>query len=335
MNKLASVVTHRDRDGGGTEDQPTIFSYDAMGRPTNVHFPDGSNEVSTYQFGQLKTWQTRKGQTKTIGYDARGRESSHTWNDGQTPGINRTWDPASRLTMIQNSAAAINYGYDDAGQVEWENEYVTGADTAVQTNYVRYGNGAIWRVQYPNGLLSARAYTARGQLKTVWENSPGWWRVAIDYNYYPDGKVEHQDYGNGMRTGFDYDDRGFTRIVNHYYNPAGWQNYSWRYYWRDERDRIVAWQKSTANGSNPMENGRGNHYYYDAEGELTDGYYGAADPLEQPEQLAAGRPFQLRRAREPEELGSPGQPRLDELHPEGQWPEPVSGVVALLDHQLR
>ena len=27
-----------------------------------------------------------------------------------------------------------------------------------------------------------------------------------------------------------------------------------------------------------MENGRGDHYWYDAEGQLTDAYYGAVDP---------------------------------------------------------
>ena len=52
--------------------------------------------------------------------------------------------------------------------------------------------------------------------------------------------------------------------------------------WRDQRDRIVAWQKSTANGANPTEDGRGNRYYYDEEGQLTDAYYGALDPAGNP-----------------------------------------------------
>src|SRR5205085_1257082 len=50
MKKLYTVTTHRDRDDGGTENQPTIFSYDLMGKPTDVQFPDGSHETSSYQF---------------------------------------------------------------------------------------------------------------------------------------------------------------------------------------------------------------------------------------------------------------------------------------------
>jgi len=48
--------------------------------------------------------------------------------------------------------------------------------------------------------------------------------------------------------------------------------------YRDERDRITAYQKSTANSINPMEDGRGNHYQYAAEGQLTDVWYEAVDP---------------------------------------------------------
>ena len=39
MKKLYTVTTHRLKDGGGTEDQQTVFSYDLTGRLTNVGFP--------------------------------------------------------------------------------------------------------------------------------------------------------------------------------------------------------------------------------------------------------------------------------------------------------
>jgi RHS repeat-associated protein len=56
-----------------------------------------------------------------------------------------------------------------------------------------------------------------------------------------------------------------------------------RNYYRDDRDRIVALQRGSNNGANPMENGRGDHFWYDAEGQLTDGYYGALDPVNNPQ----------------------------------------------------
>jgi RHS repeat-associated protein len=76
---------------------------------------------------------------------------------------------------------------------------------------------------------------------------------------------------------YGYDGRGFFSWLYHH---RGWpyQTLSARTYWRDERDRITAYQKSTANSINPMEDGRGNHYQYDAEGQLTDAWYDEVEP---------------------------------------------------------
>jgi RHS repeat-associated protein len=94
--------------------------------------------------------------------------------------------------------------------------------------------------------------------------------------------VDHQDYGNGVRSAFGYDDRGFTNLTNTYLvSPV--QTYTSRTYWRDDRDRITAWVKSNNTVNNPLENGRGDRYTYDAFGQpaITDwfgnysyGYYG-------------------------------------------------------------
>ena len=80
---------------------------------------------------------------------------------------------------------------------------------------------------------------------------------------------------------YGYDGRGFFNWLHHH-RASPDQNYSTRTYWRDERDRITAYQKSTDNSVNPMEDGRGNHYWYDPEGQLTDAYYGALNPATNP-----------------------------------------------------
>ena len=278
MKKLAQVTTHRDKDAGGREDQLTAFYYDLMGRPQNTYFPDNTNEYSTYEFGQLKTWKTRRNQTKTIVYDARGREVTQSWNDQVTPGVSRSWDDANRLTSISNIFSSIDYNYDDAGQVIWEGNDIAGSGGRTQTNYYRYPSGEVAHLHYPGGTLVRRDYTARGQLQaTGWDDDDNnWWMQLVHYNYLPDGKVWSQDYGNGMRSAFDHDERGMIRVVDHYrVSPA--QDYSWRRYWRDDRDRITAFQKGTSS-YNPMENGRGDRFAYDWEGQLTDGWYNAADP---------------------------------------------------------
>ena len=104
---------------------------------------------------------------------------------------------------------------------------------------------------------------------------------VIDYTYLADGKVDHADYRNGVHSAYGYDGRGMTNSIQ--YTRGDGANLSSRTYWRDERDRITAYQKSTQNSVNPMENGRGDHYWYDGEGQLTDAYYNAVDPANNPQ----------------------------------------------------
>src|SRR5947208_10882439 len=66
------------------------------------------------------------------------------------------------------------------------------------------------------------------------------------------------------------------------YNLNSGQELTKRIYYRDERDRVTSFQKGSGNPANPMEDGRGDHYWYDAEGQLTDADYGAIDPAMNP-----------------------------------------------------
>jgi len=95
------------------------------------------------------------------------------------------------------------------------------------------------------------------------------------YNYRQDGKLNYQDYANGVHTAFGYDDRGF---LNQETISRGGQTYSQRTLYRDDRDRITAFQKSNNSAANPMENGHGDRFRYDEEGQLVEAWYNAADP---------------------------------------------------------
>ncbi len=114
-------------------------------------------------------------------------------------------------------------------------------------------------------------YNSRGQLNTtgVSDGNGNWIFQFTNYYYLADGKVAHQDYGNGVATSLGYEERGFIQIVDHW-RPSLQQDVSWRQYWRDDRDRITAFQKSYNPGANPMEDGRGDRFAYDNEGQLTD-----------------------------------------------------------------
>jgi filamentous hemagglutinin len=96
--------------------------------------------------------------------------------------------------------------------------------------------------------------------------------------YKADGKTDIEDNpGNGMHTQFGYDSRGFVSLTNTYRLSSA-QPYSKRDYYRDTRDRIYAWKKGTYATINPLENGRGDRYTYDAEGQLTAASYQALTP---------------------------------------------------------
>ncbi len=281
MKKLAHVVTHRSRDGGGIEDQQTTFNYDGMGRPQWTIFPDGSSELTTYLYGQMDAFKTRKDQTKRVHYDTRGREDYHAWDGNAAPRIDRTWDNANRLITISNSVATLDYQYDDAGQANYEGTTIAGSGNYTHVNYLRYQDGTVSHMQYPNGLWLRHDYTARGQLKRIYQNWGNVWNVPIEYTYLTDGKMSYKNHGSGVQTLLDYDGRGFPSMVRNFIPSTG-QELTRRNYYRDTRDRITAFQKGSGNPTNPMEDGRGDHYWYDAEGQLTDAYYGAVDPVNNP-----------------------------------------------------
>jgi RHS repeat-associated protein len=79
---------------------------------------------------------------------------------------------------------------------------------------------------------------------------------------------------NGVTTTYGYDGRGLISSVQHTNGGA----LAKRDYWRDDRDRIRAWKRGSDQSYNLMENGRGNRYEYDDEGQLTQASYRAENP---------------------------------------------------------
>ena len=149
-----------------------------------------------------------------------------------------------------------------------EQSNVIGAYGPAQVNYLRYPSGEVAHVQYPNGLWVRRNYTPRGQLKDV-----GWGSGSTSYVSLPDGKVDYQARLNGVTTNYEYDGRRLIGSLRHRKDGTG-HDLAKRDYWRDNRDRIVAWEKGSDSSANSRENGRGDHYQYD-KGQLTQAAYQA------------------------------------------------------------
>jgi hypothetical protein len=65
--------------------------------------------------------------------------------------------------------------------------------------------------------------------------------------------------------------------IRHKQSASG-PDLAYRQYWRDNRDRITAWKRGTDDSQNRMENGRGDRYAYDEEGQLKTASYRTEDP---------------------------------------------------------
>jgi hypothetical protein len=89
-------------------------------------------------------------------------------------------------------------------------------------------------------------------------------------------KVDHENYLNGIQSTFGNDGRGMISSITP--QKAHQQTLTSRQYFRDNRDRITAWKRGNNTSQNPMEDGRGDRYSYDEEGQLKTAVYRALTP---------------------------------------------------------
>ena len=280
MGKLYRVFDARQVAEGKTK--YSQFDYDGLGRETVRWFPDGTYEQTAYIVG-LVWWHTNRWfHRQWFDYDNRGRETVRLWENDAAPRADRDWDDAGRMLRVWNADSYLAYTYDDAGTKinEWQALAGSGGGNI---HYWTYPSGQPSFVDYPNGVRIRRWYDWKGRLESVHQADGSFNPIfcLVTYTHNVDDTVAWQDHGNRMRTGFDYDVRGKVRVVHHYQREEGgwpYRNVSWRYYWRDQMDRITAFQKSGDTTLNPLENSRGDRFAYDEEGQLTFAWYEAQDP---------------------------------------------------------
>ena len=80
--------------------------------------------------------------------------------------------------------------------------------------------------------------------------------MSTSYAYLRDGTVDYQAWTNHVWTKYEYDGRGLISSVLHRNTGTG-RDLARRDYWRDDRDRILAWKRGSDNYYNGMEDGRG------------------------------------------------------------------------------
>jgi hypothetical protein len=102
------------------------------------------------------------------------------------------------------------------------------------------------RVEFPGAVYhlldrGPSQDTARGQLKNVQTASQ---QPFVSYTYLVDGKVDHENYLNGIQSTFGYDGRGMISSITP--QKAHQQTLASRQYFRDNRDRITTWNRKIA-----------------------------------------------------------------------------------------
>ncbi len=258
------------------------YAYDASNRKTQRSYPDGSFEQWTYggpggNAGLLLAYRTRAGdQQNYTSYDERDRLLHSEWNGYAAPTIDYAWDAAGRMTCIANAASAITSAYNDVGELIQETQDIAGSGGARTIGYQRDAEGLVTRMAHPGtAFLASSSYTynARNQLKAV-----GLADYGVDlasYAYRIDGLAERKYFYNGMQTGYTYDGAGRLEYQHTYDAARSNHSVAWRQYHYDAMSR-VDWFKKGADGSfNPMENGHGDEFFYDAAGQLWGTYYDA------------------------------------------------------------
>jgi RHS repeat-associated protein len=206
------------------------YSYDNMGRKTQVQYPLDSYDVDrTEQWsydtvGRLQSFTNRNSDIQTFTYDALNRMTGFSWNDGGlTPSVSFGYDAASRLTSVNNANANITRAYFNDNLLQLETESITGASSkTVTSTYDADGNRA--STQYPDNYTFNYTYTGRNQLQAVTNYAT--------FGYDARGNLTTRTPTNGTQSTYIYDNldrvtrithalNGTTRTFDYDYDSVG------------------------------------------------------------------------------------------------------------------
>ncbi|MFT3858175.1 MAG: hypothetical protein QM742_11985 [Aquabacterium sp.] len=216
------VVIQRDRNG-----QETTYAYDSANRTVKITTPEGAAASVTYQSTQVMN---RHGQTVSV-TDGRGTYTQYTYDaDGQltnttvkksATGIalsndSLTYDKAGRVSTRSSTTGMLtSYEYDKANRVLKQTQTDTWSGQSYTSEY-RYDalGRAVWKKDQA-GVWTQTEFDLTGRVTAVVVNPasiPSSQQATNELNI---TLVANPDTGSdvGLRTTFDYDERGQLRFI--------------------------------------------------------------------------------------------------------------------------
>jgi YD repeat-containing protein len=243
--------------------------------------------------GNLVAVTNAAGQVASHTYDVRNRLTNTVWSYGtgfppvrSAPTVARSYDLAGRLKTLNNGNTAEGYVYDAANQLLSETNSISGTGF-LPVNYgytVSYGydlDGRKQKLVYPSGNALTNTFTARGQVKGLYENGS----QSAAFSYDLNGNRTALALNNGVNTGYGYD--AASRLTSILSATSGGAVASFAYTYNVINDRTAV----------SREDGRTENYGYDAAEQLT-GVFGKRDQRfadRSPQPAPAGRGGHARR----------------------------------------
>jgi RHS repeat-associated protein len=220
------------------------MEYDGLKRKTKASDPDQGTTVYLYDdASNLKETIDAKGQHIAYTYDGVNRvltedyqdEASTEFSYHRSPDVSYFYDrPAGAIDMGDRSAGTArntkgrlayvldasgeeHTSYDERGRVEWTTKRIPDAGNGLPliplpstlVSYTtRYSYDSMDRVAqmvYPDNDAISYVYNARGLLQQINGGPSG--KIIVGIGYRADGQEEQVQYGNGVRTTYQYDPR--------------------------------------------------------------------------------------------------------------------------------
>ena len=198
---LAQVI-----DGNG---HATGYAPDDFDRLKTITHADATTEQFLYDpSGNLFRKTTRAGQQINFTYDDRNRLRSRA---SPTETATFTYKLAGQMSHAQNSAATLDFGYDERDELTSETTNLPGLATQIVGHeYDAAGNRT--KLTYPDGAYVSYVYDELNRLKILRDDQGV---DQVTYSYDELSRISHMLRASGVTSDYTYDRASRVKTITH------------------------------------------------------------------------------------------------------------------------